>query len=153
MNRVLLIMAMLTNDLVNQPYKVDYTVIKKANSIVSNIVGGALGFVAVLIVIALPLITALDILYLTSPMFSELARRYKWDNTEQRVFRVVSLDAVKAYEDASVDIGKMPITTYLKRRLPTYIISMAILTFIMVGNDSIIALSQNIVTSIIKVIW
>lgn len=140
------------SDLSSQSYEVDYTMLKRVEDITSTIVGGLLGFVAVLIVIILPITTALDILYLTSPAFTELARVRRWDNEEQRVFRVISLDAIRSYEESSRDIGVMPITVYLKKRLPTYIISMAILTFIMVGNDSIIALSQNVVASIIKVL-
>ena len=77
-----------------------------AQSTIYDIVGFVLGLLAFFISIGMFLITALDVCYITIPIFQDKVRSQRWDGSRGSKVRFISKDAVEAVELAyTIDNG------------------------------------------------
>lgn len=125
--------------ILDTPYAVDFDKINSIGLVVSNISGAVLGFAAVFIVVFMTVMTTLDVLYLTIPIFRSLVREKNLDGSGGvKKFRLVSHDARLAVEQMAIEEGKVPIANYCLRRLKTYLICVAVFTIITVYQDQLV---------------
>lgn len=121
-----------------------------AQSTIYDIVGFVLGLLAFFISIGMFLITALDVCYITIPIFQDKVRSQRWDGSRGSKVRFISKDAVEAVELAyTIDNGSA-IGSYLKKRVKTYIICGVILYIILIGSNTLVPIIANIVLSILR---
>ncbi len=133
------------------PYGVDLTNLNETMYIVDNITGLILGAIAYCIAVLLTLITALDIAYITIPIYRDRIQALRWDGTKSRHLRAVSRDAVAAVEEAeTVKTGKSPLSLYLVKRAKTYIVSVFILALILGGMSYIKGIVMKVVLTFMK---
>lgn len=131
------------------PFDVDFIKLYEVNNLVEKVTSVVLGVIAYGIIILLTIVTAVDIAYITIPVFREAVQRARWDGTKAIALKLVSKDAIASVEWVTIyENNKSPLGVYLKKRLWTYIISMGILTIILGGSETI----TNIVVSTISTI-
>ena len=103
-----------------------------------------LGVVVWALMIGMVLVTAVDVAYITIPLFrsavtnSHLHKRGK--------FRLVSYDAEKALELAELNGEYSPLKQYLKLRIKAHIFTAVLLTVVLTGGWTII---RDFITPII----
>lgn len=116
---------------------------------ITPIISLFVGIIAWVIVIFLPIMSGLDILYLTVPLFREKADEIKSSNQgannamvktrngETKV-RWISDEAQYAVKFASYEDGKSPLSIYLKKRAWAYILIAIVLFMFLTGNIQIL---------------
>ena len=123
-----------------------------------------LGIICVIITIGMGILSALDIMYITFPMFQEkcnnardtgkgaFGTRNKSDGTTK--MRFVSRDAQLAVEQSNTgESGTNPLITYFKNRLITYIILAMLLFLLLTGNITIITdLAVRVISGFMSVL-
>lgn len=128
-------------------YKVDMIYVYHTAEVISDVTGLILGIVAYSIVIFMTLITAVDICYITIPVFRQGVKRARWDGTNERNLSAVSKDAINAVEESYTScLNKSAISVYLRSRITSYFIAVFVLFLILGGIGYI----QNIVEVIVR---
>lgn len=134
------------------PYNIDFAWLTETLNGVGNIAMFILGVVGWFIIMAMSIITALDIAYLSMPTFQDLVRRKNWDGSQaERKFRVISKDAVKAVlinEERGRESGSIPI--YIRLRIKTIFICGVLLTILVMGPGSVIGVITKVVQPILE---
>ncbi len=132
-------------------YNVDLSSIYETEMMVQNIASIVFGTIANLLIIFMGLVTALDIAYITLPLFREVVARTKWDGSKHKYLRLVSKDAISAIEQANtIETGRGILGIYLLKRLKTYLICAFVLTILIGGSGILKNLVSKIVISIIQ---
>ncbi len=130
-----------------ESYKIDMLHIYHTAEVISDITGLVLGIIAYSIAIFMTLITAVDICYITIPIFRQGIQRIRWDGTNERNFSAVSKDAINAVGESYTScLNRSAISIYLGSRLISYIIAVFVLFLILGGIGYI----QNIVEVIVR---
>jgi len=112
-------------------------VIKDGVDAVSNFLGIFLGLMVYAIIIGLPIITALDIVYITMPFLRD--RYIKSKNGDETKVRLVSKDATDSIRESMETGGETSaLQLYLIKRTKTYVIVGCLLTLIATGMWTII---------------
>lgn len=118
-----------------------------------------LGILVVIVTIGMTLFSALDICYITIPVFRNKCEDMKQngsaatsrtDNaTGETKFRWVTDEAIHAVKVCNVDTGKNPLGLYLKKRIWAYMLLGVVLYILFTGNIGIIVnLAVNLVSGL-----
>lgn len=117
-----------------------------------DIIGFILGLIAFFIILGVGLITALDIAYITIPMFQDKVRTERWDGSRGYKMRFISNDARDAVDEATTrPEGKTALSIYLRKRVKSYLICGVVLYICIVGSSTIVPIIANIVLQVLKV--
>lgn len=139
------------HDAMDVPYNIDYATLEVIVAKTGDIVGLLMGFIAVFLVVGLTLITALDIVYLTIPIFQQAIQEKSWDGSSDRTkIQFVSNDARTAVERAAIS-NQSSLWIYMKLRFKTYLIAAVILFLIMGFSDPLVHMIQRVVGDIVAV--
>lgn len=124
-------------------------VIEGANSLqsVMPLVNTITGAIVVIVLLGMAIFTAFDVAYLVFPVAKQQMDKAgstggkmasKTDaKTGEAKFRWVTDDAIQSYTEAT-ESGKHPLTTYLKKRLLSYIAVAVVVFMLMSGNLAVI---------------
>lgn len=136
----------------NNFHGVELDTIILAQSTISDIVGFILGLIAFFIAIGMGVITALDIAYITIPMFQDKVRDEKWDGSRGHgKVRFISNNARIAVERASTQVdGNSALKIYLKGRVLAYVISAVVLYICLAGTGVVVPIIARIVSEILN---
>lgn len=104
-------------------------------STITNVVAFILGLLAWFLAAFLTIVTAMDVLFLTYPIFQDYMIR-KWDHKKMNGIRLVSEDARLSLEE-SHSSGEHPLVLYLKKRIKTYLFAATLLVIIITGGDDL----------------
>lgn len=113
----------------------DYEMLYGFTSTITNIVAFILGLLAWFLAAFLTIVTAMDVLFLTYPIFQDYMIR-KWDHKKMNGIRLVSEDA-RLSLDESHSSGEHPLVLYLKKRIKTYLFAATLLVIIITGGDDL----------------
>lgn len=143
------------DDLESVKYNIRWDTLMEWQRNIENITGFALGLISFAIVVFTSLVTAADILYLTSPIFNSMAHKMNWDGSlEERRFRFISPQAVEAQIEANTRAtGKSVLATYMRKRSKQLLISTIVLVFLLIGHGAIIGIVVKIVVGFLKAFW
>lgn len=106
-----------------------------------------LGLIAVFIALFLTLVTACDVAYLAFPFMKGLMK-VNFKGKELGGLRIVSKDAIKAYEDGC-STDQSPWVLYLKYRFKAYIIAALTLFLMVTGGESLREFITNILLDVL----
>ena len=109
---------------------------------IDGIMSVSLGILLYALIIGLPLVTAIDVLYIIIPPFRNKISEINIG--KQGKFKLISKDAVKAIQYSVENQGKSATSKYLWLRMKTHI-AVVILVYLAAGG-----LWDNIVSSIVK---
>ena len=124
--------------------------IQDAQYVIYDITSFILGVLTFFIVWFMFLITALDICYITIPIFQEKVRQERWDGSPGgSKFRIVS-NAARIAVDTGNSQGVSPLKIYLKKRIAMYCICGIMLYISFVGFNVIVNLVTHIVLQILN---
>lgn len=134
-------------------YEVDLDTIEEIETIIANWSSIILGLVALGIAMFIVFVTAMDIMYITIPALREYTRKHNLDGSEEdRRFKLVSPDAVRATNEFACGATDNAIKTYLGMRIKTYIIDFVIIGLIVGGSGHITRIIVSLADVIMKVI-
>jgi len=119
------------NDLIETGVPVDVLALKRTLQIIETVTNLLLGVVVWGIFVLLIMVTALDVCYMTIPIFKNKMSTIGWDKAGG--FRIISIDAQKAVEELYL-FGKLALAVYLKRRTTSYIVIGVVVTFLLSGG-------------------
>lgn len=126
-----------------------------------EVIGLAVGVLAYLIVIGLPLFSALDVAYITIPVLREKADDAKDSHSgggnmvvkSNGKFRWISDEAVYACKAASMEEGKGALSIYFGKRVWTYIVCAIVLYLLISGNIQVVTqIAVSLVSGLMGVI-
>lgn len=133
-------------------YGIQLDTLTLAQYTIYDIIGFILGLIAFFIIIGVGLITALDIAYITIPMFQDKVRAERWDGSRGYKIRFISNDARDAVDEASTRVeGKTALSIYLRKRVKSYLICGVVLYICIVGSSTLVPIIANIVLQVLKV--
>lgn len=121
-----------------------------AQSTIEDVLGYILGLLAFFIGLGMMLITALDVMYITMPIFQDSVNNKRWDGSQERKIRIISADAINAVERATTDGSGSAMKLYLKSRVKTYIICGVILYLLLAGSSVLIHIVTKVVLGILN---
>ena len=120
------------------------------------------GILAILVVLGMTLYTALDIVYITMPMFRNRVEEMKQTGnsvmtketkTGEVKLRWISDEAQYAVMTSTIDSGKNPLTTYLTKRIWAYIMVAIVIYILLTGNIYLIVnIAINFISGILEVL-
>lgn len=113
----------------------DYEMLYGFTSTITDVVAFILGLLAWFLAAFLTIVTAMDVLFLTYPIFQDYMIR-KWDHKKMDGIRIVSEDARLSLEE-SHSSGEHPLVLYLKKRIKTYLFAATLLVIIITGGDDL----------------
>lgn len=113
----------------------DYEMLYGFTSTITDVVAFILGLLAWFLAAFLTIVTAMDVLFLTYPIFQDYMIR-KWDHKKMNGIRLVSEDARLSLEE-SHSSGEHPLVLYLKKRIKTYLFAATLLVIIITGGDDL----------------
>ena len=135
-----------------------------ANDLVSGfepVINLVIGILAWVIVIGLPLITALDVCYITIPFVREKADDVKASGgmgtktgkDGSTKLRWISDEAQHAVETIDLDAGRSPLKTYLKSRIGAFVM-VAIILYLLIGGQITVVtqLAVRLVSGIMNIL-
>lgn len=135
-----------------------------ANELVSGfepVIQLIIGILAWAIVIGLPLITALDVAYITIPFFREKAEdmkakggtMVKQDKNGESKIRWISDEAQHAVATLDLENGRSPLKTYLMSRIGAFIM-VAIILYLLIGGQITVVtqLAVRLVSGIMSIL-
>lgn len=138
--------------------------VNSANELVSGfepVINLIIGIIAWAIVIGLPLITAIDVAYITIPFFREKAEDVKAQGgamTKQgkdgaTKLRFISDEAQYAVSDIDLENGSSPLKKYLKTRIGAFIM-VAIILYLLIGGQITVVtqLAVRLVSGIMSIL-
>lgn len=111
---------------------VDPLLLRQMYTWIEKILSLTLGILIVMICLGIPLITALDIAYMSLPIF-----RNKFTNLNLKQsgkIRFISNDAIQSLEESFMREDGNALSIYLRKRLGTYIIVAIVLTVVLAGG-------------------
>ena len=130
-------------------------VVKEGVDAVSNFLSIFLGLMVYAIVIWLPIITAIDMVYLTMPATRDkFPKKAVGDDTK---VRFISKDAYTALNESEWTGGeKSAVSIYLRKRIKTYVIVGSLLVLLVTGlwnvvRDWCVGLSSTIVAWLMSI--
>lgn len=126
----------------------DYGLIYGLADKISHAVSIILGFVAIMLVIWLTVVTAVDVLYLSWPVMQGTLER-KFDGKQFGGLRLLSDDARDAVVEAAAH-GTSAAVIYLKKRIITYLFAAFLLYLVITGGSNIRAIVEKGVVGILK---
>ena len=128
------------DDLASVQYNIRWDTLMEWQRNIENITGFALGLISFAIVVFTSLVTAADILYLTSPIFNGMAHKMNWDGSlEERRFRFISPQAVEAQIEANTrTTGKNALGVYFKKRCIGWILTAIVLYVLLTGQITLL---------------
>lgn len=112
----------------------DYEMLYGFTSTITDIVAFILGILAWFLAAFLTIVTAMDVLFLTYPIFQDYVIR-KWDHKKMFGIRIISEDARLSLEQ-SAD-GSHPLAIYIRKRLKTYLFAATLLVIIITGGSDL----------------
>lgn len=123
-----------------------------AQSMIYDIVGFILGLIAFFIVVGMGLITALDVAYITIPMFQDKVRDERWDGSKGHgKVRFISNDARTSVEQAATSMtGKSSLVVYIKKRTKAYVFCAIVLFICLRGSSVLVPIISNIILDILR---
>lgn len=132
------------------PYDIDFGSFTESINAIIYIGEYVLGIIGWFIVVALSILTVVDIVYLSWPPAQGFMRRKNWDGTQaDRKFKIVSKDALKAVEMAGVYNGAVSnVWIYIKLRIKTFFICGIILSILVIGPGFVIRYVMKLVQPI-----
>ena len=113
----------------------DYEMLYGITVMITNVAAFILGLLAWFLAAFLTIVTAMDVLFLTYPIFQDYMIR-KWDHKKMDGIRLVSEDARLSLEE-SHSSGEHPLVLYLKKRIKTYLFAATLLVIIITGGDDL----------------
>lgn len=130
---------------------------------IKPVINTILGILAYIVIMAMGLFTATDIAYMTIPIFRTTVNNKaseggmmmaRTDNkTGENKPRLVTDDAIYAVNTCTIENGKSPFMTYLKRRIVAWIACAIVIYILLTGNISIIVnLALKVVEGVLDVI-
>lgn len=150
------------NDIMQQAkIEADTAGASKLMSGFQGVISLLVGILAYIIVIGLPLFSALDIAYITIPVLREKADDAKDSHSgggnmmvkSNGKLRWISDEAVYACKAASMEEGKGALGIYFGKRVVTYIVCAIVLYLLISGNIQIVTqIAVNLVAGIMDVI-
>lgn len=124
--------------------------VREAEYMIQDITGFILGLIAIFISFGMTLISALDICYITIPVFQDMIKDKKWDGSpDGSNFRIISGAARVAVETTS-GTGESPLKFYMKKRIGMYCFCGLVLSIAILGFGTITGIVSNIVLSIVE---
>lgn len=130
---------------------VDVKNLKVAENVINDITGYILGLIVFVISLGITVITALDVAYITLPLFQEKVQNKRWDGSNGlKSFRLISNDARLAVNEAStISSGKSALSIYLAKRIKTYMICGAVIYICLGGSGAITPFIAKVVRAIL----
>lgn len=123
-----------------------------------QVVSVLIGVICYGVVIGMTLFTALDLCYITMPVFRNKCEDMKQSGNSvmtktgangETKFRWVTDEAVYAVQTCAVDTGKSPLTVYLGKRVFAYILLAIVIYILFTGNIQLLAnIAVNFVAGI-----
>lgn len=113
-----------------------------------NIVGWLFGIIVLMIVVYVSLVTSIDIVYITVPIFRGRLKKM-YDGRTLGGLKFISADVIESV-DESYTSGQSPLLIYLKKRIVTYIFMAITLAILMTGGDGILDFVSNIVYRLMR---
>lgn len=120
------------------------------------------GILAYLVVLGMTLFTAMDILYITMPVFrnkvedmkqSGNSAMVKYNKDGEAKLRWVSDEAQYAVITCTVDSGRNPLAVYLQKRVWAYIMVAIVIYILLTGNiQMIVNIAINFVSGILDIL-
>lgn len=120
------------------------------------------GILAYLVVLGMTFFTAMDICYITMPVFrnrveemkqSGNAAMVKYSKDGEAKLRWVSDEAQYAVITCTVDSGRNPLTVYLQKRIWAYIMVAIVIYILLTGNiQMIVNIAINFVSGILDIL-
>lgn len=142
-------------DISNHAYSVDFVMLNNVIQTIADVIGLILGIIAFAIVMLMTLITAIDVCYITIPMFREQARIKNWDGGNKYGLSAISKDAYNSVVEAFTEgpsSNAYILKKYLGKRIISYAIAIGVLFIVVGGMDYIRDIVENIVRAIVMVI-
>lgn len=134
-------------------YDVDLDTIEEIETIIARWSSIILGLLALGIAVFIVAITAMDIMYITIPALREYTKKHNLDGSEEdRRFKLVSPDAVRAINEFTCGMTDNALKTYLFMRVKTYIIDFVIIGLIVGGSGHITRIIVAVADVVMKVI-
>lgn len=126
---------------------------------VQDLISTIVGMVCYLVVAGMALFTALDLCYITMPVFRNKCEDMKNNGnaamtktdgkTGETKFRWVTDEAIYAVESCSIETGKQPLGVYIKKRIWAYVMLAIVLFILFTGNIQLIAnIAVNLVAGL-----
>lgn len=112
--------------------------------------GLAMGLLVAIILLYMFVITGLDILYMTTPIFQSTMDKML-NGKRLGGFRLLSKSALLSLEQSG-QTGEHPLLLYVKKRLKDYIIAAIVVYLLIVGPKPIIDILWNIVSPILRAV-
>lgn len=116
---------------------------------VQELVSVIVGILCYAITLGMTLFTALDLCYITMPVFRNKCEEMKSSGssamtktdskTGETKFRWVTDEAIYAVESCSIETGRQPLGVYLKKRVWAYVLLAIVLFILFTGNIQLIA--------------
>lgn len=126
----------------------DYGLIYGLADKISHAVSIILGFVAVILVIWLTVVTAVDVMYISWPVMQSVMER-KFDGKKFGGLRLLSEDARNAVDEAAAN-GTSATVLYLKKRMITYLFAAFLLYLVITGGSNIREIVEKGVVGILR---
>lgn len=132
----------------------NYESVYSAELMVQRFFGFVFGVMLVLVVFLSFLVTVIDVVYITSPIFRESKFARKWSgerDTSRFKFRFISFDAVSAVEESAVDsAARSALSLYMKKRAATIIKLGIIVGLLTLGSGKIVAIVAKFVIPLLQ---
>lgn len=132
----------------------NYESVYSAELMVQRFFGFVFGILLVLVVFLTFLVTGIDVVYVTSPVFRESGFARKWSgerDTGRFKLRFISFDAVSAVEESAVSSGeKLALWLYVKKRGITLLKLGVIVGLLTLGSGKIVAIVAKFVIPLLQ---
>lgn len=157
MNIVRLLSIAMHNNFENPYASVEYEVntqtAKRTIEMISETMSTVCGYIVYAIVVIMCIVTALDIIFMTIPSYEELLIRKRLYNPEKDKgrFILVSKDAVASVTESRTT-GKSAMLIYLVKRMRTYVITVIVLMFMILGSDFVTGMFKKLFSGIYELL-
>lgn len=132
----------------------NYESVYSAELMVQRFFGFVFGILLVIIVFLTFLVTVIDVVYITSPVFRESGFARKWSgerDTSRFKLRFISFDAVSAVEESAVDsAARSALGLYIKKRWITLLKLGVIVGLLTLGSGRIVAIVAKFVIPLLQ---
>lgn len=149
LNRLCLLTANFENPYGDSTKQINVRFYIKALTFISEAASTILGVAVFLVLMILPIITALDMLYILSPNGRNHILKKGLDGRDgSRRFKLISKDAVEAVDEAEVE-GKSCVKIYLKKRIGMYIVAGVLSMVLLLGVDFLVPIIRELLSGVI----
>ena len=126
---------------------------------IEDFVAVVIGILCILVTLGMSLFTAIDLCYITMPVFRNKCEDMKQSgggmaktsSNGETKFRFVTDEAVYAVQTCSIETGKQPLGVYLKKRVWAFVLLGVVLFVLLTGNIQLIVnIAVNAVAGLIE---